>query len=133
MDVNDVVMSVPRHDGDVLGQMHDAFTVRYAGTGIEVHGLDGSIVAEDVMTQEPIRTVILRDSSGERQVNIPDRRDMYEVALNAFARAVEEKTDRTVTGVDGVGAPGRGTCGAGGGQDERPCPGRDGTGRGGVT
>ena len=102
--VEDAIMSVVRYDGDVLAQTHDAFTVKYAGTGLEVHGVEGSIVAKDVMTQDPIGTVILRATGGERELNIPNRRDLYEVALEAFARAVEEKTDPAVTGVDGVRA-----------------------------
>lgn len=103
-DVDDAIMSVLRYDGNVLAQTHDAFTVRYAGTGLEVHGAEGSIVAKDVMTQDPIGTVVLRDASGERELDIPDRRDMYEVALEAFARAVEEKIEPAVTGVDGARA-----------------------------
>jgi len=88
----------------VLAQTHDAFTVRYAGTGLEVHGAEGSIVARDVMTQEPIGSVVLRNSGGEREVDIPDRRDLYEVALEDFARAIKEKTDPAVTGAEGVRA-----------------------------
>jgi 1,5-anhydro-D-fructose reductase (1,5-anhydro-D-mannitol-forming) len=102
--VDDAIMSVLRYDGDVMVQTHDAFTVRYAGTGLEVHGGEGSIVARDVMTQDPTGSVLLRDGAGERELDIPDRRDMYEVSLEAFARAVEEKIAPAVTGVDGVRA-----------------------------
>lgn len=102
--VDDAIMSVLRYDGDVVVQTHDAFTVGYAGTGLEVHGDEGSIVARDVMTQEPTGSVLLRDAAGERELDIPDRRDMYEVALEAFARAVDEKIAPAVTGVDGVRA-----------------------------
>jgi 1,5-anhydro-D-fructose reductase (1,5-anhydro-D-mannitol-forming) len=102
--VDDAIMSVLRYEGDVVVQTHDAFTVGYAGTGLEVHGSEGSIVASDVMTQDPIGSVLLRDASGERELDIPDRRDLYEVALEAFAGAVHEKTAPAVTGVDGVRA-----------------------------
>jgi len=102
--VDDAIMSVLRYERNVLVQTHDAFTVRYAGTGFEVHGLRGSIVARDVMTQEPVGTVFVRDSGGEHEVDIPHRRDMYEVALEEFARAVEEKTDPAVSRVDGARA-----------------------------
>ena len=102
--VDDAIMSVVRYEGHVLAQTHDAFTVRYAGTGLEVHGTEGSIVAKDVMTQDPIGSVLLRDSSGERQLDIPGRRDLYEVALDAFAHAVAEQAEPAVTGVDGVRA-----------------------------
>jgi 1,5-anhydro-D-fructose reductase (1,5-anhydro-D-mannitol-forming) len=102
--VDDAIMSVLQYEGNVLAQTHDAFTVQYAGTGLEVHGTDGSIFGKDVMTQDPLGSVFLRDSSGERELDIPDRRDLYDVALEAFARAVEEKTEPAVTGVDGVRA-----------------------------
>jgi 1,5-anhydro-D-fructose reductase (1,5-anhydro-D-mannitol-forming) len=102
--VDDAIMSVLRYDGDAVAQTHDAFTVGYAGTGLEVHGTEGSIVARDVMTQEPTGSVLLRDAAGERELDIPGRRDLYEVALEEFSRAVEEKTAPAVTGVDGVHA-----------------------------
>jgi 1,5-anhydro-D-fructose reductase (1,5-anhydro-D-mannitol-forming) len=102
--VDDAIMSVLRYEGDVLAQIHDAFTVAYAGTGLEVHGVDGSIVATDVMGQDPIGTVVLRNAAGEQEVDIPDRRDLYEVSVEAFARAIEEKSEPAVTGVDGVRA-----------------------------
>jgi len=102
--LDDAVMSVLRYEGDVVVQTHDAFTVGHAGTGLEVHGSEGSIIATDVMTQEPIGRVLLRDASGERELDIPDRRDMYEVSLEAFSRAVQEKIAPAVTGVDGVRA-----------------------------
>jgi 1,5-anhydro-D-fructose reductase (1,5-anhydro-D-mannitol-forming) len=102
--VDDAIMSVLRYEGDVLVQTHDAFTVQYAGTGLEVHGTDGSILARDVMTQDPVGSVFLRDSNGEQELSIPGRRDLYEVSLEEFARAVEEKGDPAVTGIDGVRA-----------------------------
>jgi 1,5-anhydro-D-fructose reductase (1,5-anhydro-D-mannitol-forming) len=101
---DDAIMSVLRYDGDVVVQTHDAFTVGHAGTGLEVHGDEGSIVARDVMTQEPTGSVRLRDAAGEREVDVPDRRDLYEVALEAFARAVDEKIAPAVTGADGARA-----------------------------
>jgi 1,5-anhydro-D-fructose reductase (1,5-anhydro-D-mannitol-forming) len=102
--VDDAIMSALQYEGDVLVQTHDAFTVQYAGTGLEVHGTDGSIFGRDVMTQDPVGSVVLRDANGERELDIPDRRDLYEVSLEAFARAVEEKAKPAVTGVEGVRA-----------------------------
>jgi 1,5-anhydro-D-fructose reductase (1,5-anhydro-D-mannitol-forming) len=37
-------------------------------------------------------------------LDIPGRRDLYEVALDAFAHAVAEQAEPAVTGVDGVRA-----------------------------
>ena len=102
--MDDAIMSVLRYEGNVLVQTHDAFTVRYAGTGLEVHGTEGSLVARDVMTQDPAGSVLLRNSGGERELAVPGRRDLYEVSLEEFARAVEEKTEPAVTGADGARA-----------------------------
>jgi 1,5-anhydro-D-fructose reductase (1,5-anhydro-D-mannitol-forming) len=100
----DAVVSALRYEGDVLVQTHDAFTVAYAGTGLQVHGTEGSILATDVMTQEPIGRVALRTSAGEREVPVPDRRDLYEVALEAFAGAVRGERSPLVDGMDGARA-----------------------------
>ncbi|MFD2270793.1 Gfo/Idh/MocA family protein [Undibacterium arcticum] len=62
--IEDGVMAVLRFGNGVLAQLHDAFTVEYAGTGIEIHGSAGSIVGRNVMTQQPIGEVVLRDSKG---------------------------------------------------------------------
>lgn len=102
--VDDAVMSVIRYEDDVLVETHDAFTIPHAGTGLEVHGTDGSIVATDVMTQDPIGTVVLRDASGVREIDIQTRPDLYETALEAFARAVAGDGRPSVTGVEGVHA-----------------------------
>ena len=45
------VMAVMRFENGVVAQSHDAFNVPYAGTGIEIHGSEGSIFRRDVMTQ----------------------------------------------------------------------------------
>jgi 1,5-anhydro-D-fructose reductase (1,5-anhydro-D-mannitol-forming) len=102
--VEDAVVAALRFEGDVLVQSHDAFTVTYAGTGLEVHGSDGSVVASDVMTQDPIGRVTLRDHRGEREVPVPDRRDLYEVALETFAAAVHGDGRPIVDGADGARA-----------------------------
>ena len=49
--LEDGVMTAFRFRSGLIAQTHDAFTIRYAGTGFEVHGTEGSLVARDVMTQ----------------------------------------------------------------------------------
>jgi 1,5-anhydro-D-fructose reductase (1,5-anhydro-D-mannitol-forming) len=100
--VEDAVVTALRYGGDVLVQTHDAFTVAHAATGLEVHGSEGSIVATDVMTQDPVGRVVLRTASGEREIEPPDRRDLYDVALEAFAAAARGTARPLVDGVDGV-------------------------------
>jgi 1,5-anhydro-D-fructose reductase (1,5-anhydro-D-mannitol-forming) len=100
----DAVMAAIRYEGDVLAQAHDAFTVAHAGTGLEVHGTEGSITATGVMTQDPVGTVVLRDRSGVREVGVDDRPDLYDVILRAFFEAVREGGEPTVSGAQGVAA-----------------------------
>jgi 1,5-anhydro-D-fructose reductase (1,5-anhydro-D-mannitol-forming) len=102
--VEDAVVSGLRLEGDVLVQTHDAFTVAFARTGLEVHGSEGSLVGSDIMTQDPIGEVLLRDRRGERDVPAIDRRDLYEVTLEAFAAAVSGDGRPIVDGVDGARA-----------------------------
>ena len=98
----DAVVSALRYEGDILVQTHDAFTTAFARTGLEVHGTDGSIVAPGVMTADPLMgQVILRNASGEREVPVPERRDLYEVTLEAFEAAVRGQGRPIVDGVDG--------------------------------
>jgi 1,5-anhydro-D-fructose reductase (1,5-anhydro-D-mannitol-forming) len=100
----DAVVAALRYEGDVLVQMHDAYTVPHAGSGLQVHGSGGSIVATDVMTGEPVGRVIVRTASGEDEVDPPDRRNLYEVALDSFAAAVRGEGLPVVDGVDGTRA-----------------------------
>jgi 1,5-anhydro-D-fructose reductase (1,5-anhydro-D-mannitol-forming) len=100
----DAVVAALRYEGDVLVQTHDAYTVPHAGSGLEVHGSEGSIIATDVMTGEPVGRVVLRTRSGEHEVDPPDRRSLYEVALDAFAAAVRGEGRPVVDGVDGTRA-----------------------------
>jgi 1,5-anhydro-D-fructose reductase (1,5-anhydro-D-mannitol-forming) len=100
----DAVVAALRYEGDVLVQTHDAFTVGYANTGLEVHGTDGSIVATDVMTGDPTGRVVLRTGTGEHDVEPPDRRDLYEVTLEAFAGAARGTGRPVVDGLEGLRA-----------------------------
>ncbi len=101
----DALMSTMRYANGVLVQTHDAFTVAYAPTGIHVIGEDGAILATNVMTQEPIGTVVLRDAAGEREIDIPNRRDLYEINVSGFAAAVRgEAAGPVVSGLDGLRA-----------------------------
>ena len=99
--VEDGVMAVLRFDNGVLAQLHDAFTVAYGGTGIEVHGSAGSIVGRDVMTQRPVGDVILRDAQGERTLPVVPH-NLYAHSLAAFDAAVRGEGAPAATGDDGV-------------------------------
>jgi 1,5-anhydro-D-fructose reductase (1,5-anhydro-D-mannitol-forming) len=100
----DAVMSTLRYADGTLVQTHDAFTIPYSPTGLQVLGSEGSIEAVGAMVQDPTGTILLRDASGEREVEPEDRRDLYEINVAAFAAAAHGEGVPTATGLDGLRA-----------------------------
>ncbi|HEU4845328.1 MAG TPA: Gfo/Idh/MocA family oxidoreductase [Burkholderiaceae bacterium] len=100
-DVEQGVMAVLRFDNGVLAQLHDAFDVPYAGTGIEIHGSEGSIIGRNVMTQRPVGEVVLRTAAGERGIAL-DQVNLYERSLAAFNAAVRGAGAPSAGGEDGL-------------------------------
>lgn len=85
--IEDGVMGAIRFEDGIIAQFHDGFTTKFAETGLEVHGTDGSLVGRNVMTQRPVGSVVLRDADGERELPI-EGGDLYESGLRAFHSAL---------------------------------------------
>jgi 1,5-anhydro-D-fructose reductase (1,5-anhydro-D-mannitol-forming) len=90
-----------RFDNGVLAQLHDAFTVKHAGNGIEVHGEQGSLVGRNVMTQRPVGEIVLRNADGERAIEVAHE-SLYARGVASFCAAVEGRGQPAATGLDGV-------------------------------
>jgi 1,5-anhydro-D-fructose reductase (1,5-anhydro-D-mannitol-forming) len=99
--LEDGVMAVLNFDNGVLAQLHDAFTVKHAGTGIEIHGDQGSIIGRDVMTQRAVGEVLLRTAAGEQTVPIAHE-NLYERGTAAFCAAMRGQGAPAATAEDGV-------------------------------
>jgi 1,5-anhydro-D-fructose reductase (1,5-anhydro-D-mannitol-forming) len=99
--LEDAVMGVMRFEDGIIAQFHDGFTTKYAETGFEVHGTEGSLIGRNVMTQRPVGTVILRDAAGE-QLLPTEGRNLYETALDAFHSAVAGRGKPSATARDGI-------------------------------
>jgi 1,5-anhydro-D-fructose reductase (1,5-anhydro-D-mannitol-forming) len=99
--LEDGVMAALRFDNGTMAQLHDAFTVKFAGTGLEIHGSEGSILGRDIMTQRPIGRVVLRNAQGETDVAL-DHENLYARALRAFVGAIRGEGAPSATGEDGV-------------------------------
>ncbi len=99
--LEDGVMAVLRFDNGVLAQLHDAFTVKHAGTGLELHGDAGSIVGRDVMTQQPVGSLLLRTAAGEQAVPV-EHESLYERGVAAFCAAMRGEGPPAATAEDGV-------------------------------
>jgi 1,5-anhydro-D-fructose reductase (1,5-anhydro-D-mannitol-forming) len=102
--IADSAMSVVRMRGGQLVSLHDAFTVPYAGTGIEIHGEKGSLIGRDVLDAEPVGTVLLRDADGERAVDVPSIPSLYARAVERFVTAVRTGSPPLASGADGLAA-----------------------------
>ncbi len=99
--VEDSVMSIWTMPSGVMVQTHESFTHSFAGTGIEVHGTLGSIVACDVNTQNPVGSLELRSDSGVESISFSNH-DLYDRALTLFSKALKGEGNPSATGVDGV-------------------------------
>jgi 1,5-anhydro-D-fructose reductase (1,5-anhydro-D-mannitol-forming) len=99
--LEDGVMAVLRFDNGVLAQLHDAFTVEHAGTGIEIHGDRGSIIGRNVMTQQPAGDVLLRTSAGEQAVPV-EHESLYARGVAAFCAALQGQGAPAASAEDGV-------------------------------
>lgn len=99
--LEDGAMCVWRFKSGVIAQSHEGFTTKFAGTGFEVHGSEGSLFARDVMTQKPIGSVTLRTEKGDEELSF-DREDLYTRSLRAFHAAIRGEGAPSATGEDGV-------------------------------
>jgi len=99
--VEDSAMSVWSMPSGAMVFSHESFTHPFAGSGLEVHGTEGSIFARGVMTQEPVGTVELVTSAG--QVVVPyDTTRLYETVIANFNALVQGKPVLSATGTDGM-------------------------------
>lgn len=96
----DGVMSIIRFRQGVLAQLHDAFTVPFAPTGLELHGTQGSLFARDVMTQRPVGEIVLRSADGERVIEV-EHASLYDYAVQRFHAAIAGEGTPAATGQDG--------------------------------
>lgn len=94
------VMGIVRFNNGVLAQIHDAFDIPFAPTGIEIHGIEGSLIATDVMTQRPIGQIEWRCGRGIEIVEVPHR-NLYAASVAQFHRAVLFGEHPAATGRDG--------------------------------
>jgi 1,5-anhydro-D-fructose reductase (1,5-anhydro-D-mannitol-forming) len=99
--LEDGAMCIWRFKSGVVAQSHEGFTTKFAGTGFEVHGTEGSLVAKDVMTQKPIGQVVLRTERGEEELSF-DRDDLYVRSVRAFHAAIRGEGKPSAAGEDGV-------------------------------
>ena len=99
--LEDGAMGVIRFSSGLLAQFHDAFTTKYATTGFEVHGVEGSLIARDCMTQAPKGDVLLRSTAGDEMLKL-DHESLYARSVRLFQDAVAGRGAPSASGEDGV-------------------------------
>ena len=99
--VEDSVMSIWSMPSGAMVQTHESFTHPFAGSGVEVHGTEGSIFGRGIMTQRPVGEVVLVDASGRKEVSFGDH-DLYVRSVSLFAEAAAGRGRPAADGVDGV-------------------------------
>jgi 1,5-anhydro-D-fructose reductase (1,5-anhydro-D-mannitol-forming) len=102
--VEDSAMGVLRMCGGQLICFHDAFTVRHAGTGFEVHGTTGSLFARDPLGSEPTGTLELRRLDEIVEIDVGERPPLYQRSVERFCAAVRGEGPPLATGIDGAAA-----------------------------
>ncbi|MEI7556545.1 Gfo/Idh/MocA family oxidoreductase [Candidatus Chlorohelix sp.] len=100
--VEDAVMGVMRFRSGLLAQFHDAFTIKHAGTGFQVHGTEGSLFAEGVMQPNPPGKVFLHCDGKVEEVDTGEHEDVYMIGVRNFVQAVEGQGSPSATGEDGL-------------------------------
>ena len=99
--VEDSCMSVWRMPSGAMVMSHESFTHPFAGTGLEIHGTGGSIVATGVMTQQPVGSISLRNADGERLIPFSDH-SLYAQGVADFISAVHGRGSVAASGSDGL-------------------------------
>jgi 1,5-anhydro-D-fructose reductase (1,5-anhydro-D-mannitol-forming) len=99
--VEDSVMSVWSMPSGVMVQTHESFTHPFAGSGVEVHGTEGSVFGRGIMTQRPVGEVVLVDASGRHEVSFANH-NLYARSVALFAEAAAGRGRPAADGTDGV-------------------------------
>ncbi|NAZ36232.1 Gfo/Idh/MocA family protein [Rubellimicrobium sp. CFH 75288] len=99
--VEDSVMSVWSMPSGAMVMAHESFTHRFAETGVEVHGTDGSLYGRGIMTQRPLGTVELVTAEGRETLPAPPH-DLYARGVRLFHEAVAGRGRPAADGRDGI-------------------------------
>ena len=99
--VEDSAMSTWTMPSGTMVMSHESFTHPFAGSGIEVHGTEGSIFARGVLGQDPVGEIELVTASGREPVPF-EPHNLYGESVRRFHEAVAGNGAPAATGRDGV-------------------------------
>lgn len=99
--VEDSAMSAWIMPSGAMVMSHESFTHPFAGSGLEVHGTEGSVFATGIMTQRPVGEITLVTAKGRETVPYSPH-NLYLQAVQDFAAAVAGRSRPAATGEDGI-------------------------------
>ena len=99
--VEDSAMSTWSMPSGAMVFSHESFTHPFAGSGIEVHGTKGSVIARGVLGQDPEGEIEMLTAAGRKSVPF-DTHHIYGESVRLFQEAVAGNGQPAATGLDGV-------------------------------
>jgi 1,5-anhydro-D-fructose reductase (1,5-anhydro-D-mannitol-forming) len=100
--IEDGVMGVMRFRSGVLAQFHDSFAVGNDLTGLQIHGTEGSLYAEENLLQRPNGRIHLQRDGKRGEVPVGTIENHYEFLIHEFIEAVHGNGRPFATGEDGL-------------------------------
>ena len=100
--IEDSSMCLFRMSNGALVSSHESFVVPYGVTSFEINGSAGSIVATNVMGQDPVGEIRLRTAAGDQIVEPDDRENLYVYSLRKFEAATKGNGSPAADGKDGI-------------------------------
>ncbi len=99
--IEDAALTLIRFRSGLIAELFDGFTTRYAETGVEVHGTEGSLLARNCMSQTPGGTLRLRSAAGEEPIRL-EHQNYYVPGILAFQAAMKGAARPASSGEDGL-------------------------------
>jgi 1,5-anhydro-D-fructose reductase (1,5-anhydro-D-mannitol-forming) len=100
--IEDSSMCLFRMSNGALVSTHESFVVPYGVTSFEINGSAGSIIATNVMGQDPVGEIRLRTASGDEIIEPDDRENLYVYSLRKFEAATKGNGSPAAGGKDGI-------------------------------
>jgi len=100
--IEDSSMCSFRMSNGALVSTHESFVVPYGVTSFEINGSAGSIIATNVMGQDPVGEIRLRTAAGDQIVEPDDRENLYVYSLRKFEAATKGNGSPAADGKDGI-------------------------------
>ncbi len=99
--LQDGIMSIVELEGGAQAFLHESFAFKYAGNGLEVHGSEGSIFGDSIMSPNPVGEVRLSNSEGDKVINL-EPENLYHRSVQLFNQAINGEGTPAATGEDGL-------------------------------